>query len=94
MACRELVSNPKIMHALSAIVNDCIYGNDEKRGLMTCSIRSTRGAGYRGESQRIHNCNTHTRTLYIYNTTAQGFYINTLSVIIQEGRHISSLSCV
>ena len=35
MACRELVSNPKIMHALSAIVNNCIYGNDEKRGLVT-----------------------------------------------------------
>ena len=37
MACRELVSNRKIMHApsRSAIVNDCIYGNDEKRGLVT-----------------------------------------------------------
>ena len=33
--CRELVSNRKIMHTLSAIVNDCIYGNDEKRGLVT-----------------------------------------------------------
>ena len=35
MACRKLVSNPKIMQALSAIVNDCIYGNDEKRELVT-----------------------------------------------------------
>ena len=36
MTCRELVSNRKIMHTLSAIVNDCIYAwNDEKRGLVT-----------------------------------------------------------
>ena len=28
MICCELVSNRKIMHAISAIVSDCIYGNE------------------------------------------------------------------
>ena len=37
MTYHELVSNRKIMHVLSAIVNDFIhvYGNDEKRVLVT-----------------------------------------------------------